>query len=123
MPRMTKEEFDKKYVDDRAVVNCKTEKEAIDFLKMAHQFGYKWESGKSFLHETYFDTYGEDTCYSISDGLYSEKQLYEELDRKIIEFSYDAIGVVETYISNERYNELLEAEKTLNSIKNQLGLK
>ena len=123
MPRMTKKEFDKKYVDNRVVVNCKTEEEATDFLRMAHHFGYKWESGKSFLQETYFDTYGENTCYSILEGLYSEKRLYEETNRKIIEFSYDAVGVVETYISNERYNELLEAEKTLNFIKNQLGLK
>ena len=123
MQRMTKEEFDKKYVDDRVVVNCKTEEEATDFLRMAHHFGYKWESGKSFLHETYFDTYGENTCYIISDGLFSEKQYYEESNKKIVEFSYDDVGVVETYISNERYNELLEAEKTLDSIKKQLGLK
>ena len=36
---MTKREFDRKYVGNTLAVNCKTFKEAVEFLKLAHDFG------------------------------------------------------------------------------------
>ena len=45
-------------------INCQTEKDCIDFLKMCDEVGIKWGSGSRASSVTYFDSYGKDTCYS-----------------------------------------------------------
>ena len=45
-------------------INCQTEEDCIDFLKMCDEVGVKWGSGSRASSVTYFDSYGKDTCYS-----------------------------------------------------------
>jgi len=72
-PRMTKEEFDGKYVGEDIAVNCPTEELANEFLKEADSHGYKWGTGDSYFGENNWDYYKEKTLYGIFRGRYGTK--------------------------------------------------
>ena len=78
------EEFMNK--DNKIVVHCKTEEEAIDFCKKMDEHGMKWCSGGSYLKNNEWNYYREETCYS-NKGEYTEKCWYEECGYKILEWS------------------------------------
>lgn len=46
------------------VVHCKTEEEAKDFCEQMHKHGMTWESRRSYLVYTNYETYKEKTCYT-----------------------------------------------------------
>ena len=83
-PKMSKEEFDKLYVGENLVVNCRTEELANEFLALANSFGYKWFSGKSYVEfKNYWVVSEENTCYNISKGTYGTTSYWLEKDYEI----------------------------------------
>lgn len=44
-------------------INCKTQEEARELLKMAHEKGWKWATDESLIGKTRWLKYGEKTCY------------------------------------------------------------
>ena len=67
------EEFKKGYF----VINCKTEKEDIDFLSYLYSKGIKWSSDTPLIKKTCWEEYREQTCYRYCFGLvYEEISLY-----------------------------------------------
>ena len=84
---MNKKEFDEKYVNDGKVVNCKTEKLANEFLKLADSFGYEWCSGAGLMSFSNWYVYKEKTTYDILDGVaYDSTTYYEDEGYTIVEY-------------------------------------
>ena len=52
------------FLKEKIAINCQTEEDCIDFLKMCDEVGIKWGSGSRASSFTHFDSYGKDTCYS-----------------------------------------------------------
>ena len=52
------------FLKEKIAINCQTEEDCIDFLKMCDEAGIKWLSGSLASSDTYFDYYRKDTCYS-----------------------------------------------------------
>ena len=52
------------FLKEKIAINCQTEEDCIDFLKMCDEVGIKWVSGSRASSVTHFDFYGKDTCYS-----------------------------------------------------------
>ena len=52
------------FLKGEIAINCQTEEDCIDFLKMCDEVGVKWGSGSRASSVTYFDSYRKDTCYS-----------------------------------------------------------
>lgn len=69
---------------ENEVVHCHTEKEAIEVLEIAHNLGYKWHTGISFIDDTCFYRYREKTCYLITSGQYCEISYCESIGKSII---------------------------------------
>lgn len=66
------------------VIHCKTEELANKVLKIAHEQGYKWCTGISYIDTNYYERYEKDTCYRIVDGEYSPRSYYESIGERII---------------------------------------
>lgn len=73
----------------KAVVKCKTTKEARDYLTMLHEHHYKWSSGESLMREdTNFNNYRSETCYKIkSDGLWFGNASCYSQTHEVIEYA------------------------------------
>lgn len=75
-------------IDDykgKYVMHCKTEKEAEIFCKYLHSIGRTWNTGDSYVPESYWDEYKESMCYSFNDGTYCDKHCFEERGYTILE--------------------------------------
>ena len=87
---MTKEEFFKKYVSGNKVVHCDTEKKAIEFMKLAHKFGFEWNGGAKLVDELSWERYREGTCYNLTyyknTVLYGPKYHYARNGKKVVPF-------------------------------------
>lgn len=83
---LTKEEFDKLYLCNNTVINCKAEELAIEFLTEAHEHGYKWCTGESYLSDNCWENHKDKTCYNICTRGFSDKGYYESKDYTIIDF-------------------------------------
>lgn len=83
---MTKEQFDKKYVGEELVVNCRTKELAKECLKLAHRFKYKWRTNESYVETSYWNGYRENNCYSFCNGTYRDKSYFVNKGYKIVEF-------------------------------------
>ncbi len=67
------------YKGQRVAMHCKTEEEANEFCRWKHNNGYKWRDGLFYVDETFFDTYRENSCYLLNDGMvYSVFQCKED---------------------------------------------
>jgi len=44
---------------------CTTEDVAIEFLKIAHNYGYTWRNFRFYNQDTFWNHYKEQTCYSL----------------------------------------------------------
>jgi len=84
---MNKKEFDNKYVGEGVVVNCKTEKLANQFLKLADKFGYKWCTDETYIRANRFEEYKNKTCYNLNYGTYCSINYSKEMNYNIIEFN------------------------------------
>lgn len=68
------------------VMHCSTNKMAETFLKFLHKHGKSWRTWGSYLEETYFECYKENTCYLFNEGMYGELKRVEEDKYNILEF-------------------------------------
>ena len=83
MRKFNWDEFKNK--DNKIVVHCKTEEEAVDFCKQMHEHGMKWCNGESYLKNTNYMR-NEGTCY-YGAGEYSSRVFAEKYNYKILEWS------------------------------------
>ena len=57
----------KELISSDTVVNCKTKKQAKNFLKYLHSQGYTWNNGNRLLDRlSYFDMYLNKTCFELT---------------------------------------------------------
>ena len=77
----------KKIYDFRdKAINCETEEEAKQLLKIAKNQGFKWIGGVEYDENyTYWDTYRKETVYFIIDGQYGN-MFTEGLEDSAIKF-------------------------------------
>lgn len=76
------------FMNEKIVVNCKTEEMAKDFLNFLYNQEFKWYSGSSLFNRTYWDRYKEDTIYS---GYFNKEISFGDiphvrLDKTIVEW-------------------------------------
>lgn len=69
------------------VMHCKTEEEAKDFLKVLDSLGLKWCDGMSYLKQTMWKCYKEDTCYYFTKGQWSCLEYFKGNNYTILEWS------------------------------------
>lgn len=84
MKKFNWDEFKNK--DNKIVVHCKTEEEAIDFCKQMYKHGMVWASGCSYLSYTRYGVHRDKTCYG-GDGGYQSYDYFEKHKYKILEWS------------------------------------
>lgn len=84
MKKFNWKEFKNK--DNKIVVHCKTEEEAVDFCKQMHEHGMKWRDGESYLECTEYERYLSKTCYS-GDGWFANYDFCKSEGYKILEWS------------------------------------
>lgn len=72
----------------KIAINCQTEEEAKEYLRMLDARGVVWPN-RNPLTETTFFRYGEDTCYRLREyGLcYSSSRFYENDGSSIYRYS------------------------------------
>lgn len=80
----------KKYNFDGIRISCKNKEDARRLLKIAHEQGYKWNSGKSYLEEMHWYDGVKEVHYDIVKGYYND-------------FSYDTIPSPDDVISFEEF--------------------
>jgi len=101
MKTLNKQQFDKLYVGEKKVVQCKTPDDAYEFLGMAHSFGYSGRGGWSYAENTHWNTYKENTRYNLFKGMYgdSSHRGYPNNKFEVIEFKKGGITMnkKETY--------------------------
>lgn len=59
-----------KILKEKLVINCQTEKEAIELLNAADDYGLSWCNEESYKEKTSYLKYEKETCYTIHDGVY-----------------------------------------------------
>lgn len=67
------------------VMHCSTNKMAETFLKFLHKQG--WRTWGSYLEETYFECYKENTCYLFNEGMFADLECAEENNYTVLEFN------------------------------------
>jgi len=72
------------FLKSRTVFHCETEEIANEFLKIAHDLGYKWWNGETYFDNNCWFLYEEMTCYNINESMYDECEYYNELCYEII---------------------------------------
>ena len=78
--------FKKKCLKEDVAVNCKTKKQAEQFLKWATSKGLKGADGRSYFRNTSWNDYGERTCYYLYDGMYSDNTFSKRHNHTILSF-------------------------------------
>lgn len=66
----------KEIMDPHAVIHCDTEEKAKVLLEYLHSAGRKWCNGKSYVKESNYSRYGEQTCYAVCIGEYCSLDWY-----------------------------------------------
>ena len=69
------------------VMHCKTEEEAKDFCKYLHSVGRKWCSDESYLSNTEWSRYKEDTVYYFYSGMFGSYKYAQDSNYTILEWS------------------------------------
>lgn len=68
---------------ENEVIHCETEEQANAICKLMHEAGLTWAYNESYLEETYFSTYKEQTCYNTKGGFYADLDFYKRNRFKI----------------------------------------
>lgn len=77
------------FLDNKIVINCQTEEEAVEFLRYCNLQGIKWCVGKDVLLErTNWNEHKECTCYRCEDYMmrYSYSNYYISEKYKVISY-------------------------------------
>lgn len=61
---------------ENTAVHCPTEELANKVLKVAHDNGYKWITGYSYISKNIWNCHKENTCYNIVNGSYADTHFY-----------------------------------------------
>lgn len=111
---------------EKIAVNCKTEKEAEEFLKMCDKEGLEWFGGDSLTDNNCWNTYKESTCYSNECDVQIASEKYNRAEGcKIITYTELMEGSKEELKlnNNEKLEKLIklgvrkkEHEEKLNSL-------
>lgn len=73
--------------NDKVVVHCSTEEQANKLLNIANAYGLKWCNKDSYIGNNNFGSYGDKTCYYLSDGTYCDLDYFRyKHNFSIIEF-------------------------------------
>jgi len=64
------------FLKSRTVFQCETEEIANEFLKIAHDLGYKWCDDDSYLLSNHWNSYKEETCYDIYYGMFADVECF-----------------------------------------------
>lgn len=75
------------YRNGHFAMHCKTEAEARDFCNYLHSIGRRWSTGASYLEETNYRYYGNNTCYNVNSGCYCGMNYYLREGFQILEWS------------------------------------
>lgn len=57
----------KRWENEKVVVHCRTEEEAIDFCQKMYNLRKKWKTGESYKN-THWNVLKEDSCYDFNKG-------------------------------------------------------
>ena len=66
----------KELFEGRNVFHCENEDVVNELLKIAHNLGYKWGNGRSYLDFNSWNLYKESSCYKIKTGHYGTVNYY-----------------------------------------------
>lgn len=64
----------KPFLGDKDVIWCPTEELAKQVLEIANKLGYEWRDKTSFIENSNWSVYKQETCYYISEGMFASKQ-------------------------------------------------
>ena len=67
----------KEAIKERTVVHCETEEEAKRILEMAHELGYKWSNGVSYIDDTKWLFKQSKMCYYLFDGNFTDYNYFK----------------------------------------------
>lgn len=67
------------------VIHTPTLKDAVELCRALHAMGMAWRSGEDYL-DYKFDTYEGETCYSLAEGLYADREWYTKCGRRIVPY-------------------------------------
>ena len=70
--------------NNRVAINCSSEKDAKELLEIAHNGGFKWCNGDSYLEKINWNEYKKDTCYCFYTGRYCNIILYADDNVEIL---------------------------------------
>ncbi len=100
--------------NDKIAVHCRTEEQAIDFCKQMHERGLKWRDGQSYLKDTNWKGYKEETAYG-GDGGFANFGYYKNNNYTILEWSdYEKEKNMNLELSNlteEQKKQIIELAK------------
>ena len=74
--------------DERCVMHCPTQESADIFLSHLSSIGESWCTGRSYIDDSRWYDYEEETCYLFSIGEYGDYDYFESEGYEILEF-YD----------------------------------
>ena len=67
------------------VIHCDTEEKAMKLLKAFDKAGHRWAAGNSYIEDTAWEVYEEDTCYSNTEG-FGDIVAFREYGYTVLEF-------------------------------------
>lgn len=79
--------FKEKLLKEGATIHLETEEQANALCKWLHFKNEKWSNGVSYLEETYWKVYKDNTCYRIYGGAYGDLDYYKEANIPVISFA------------------------------------
>ena len=105
-------------------VHCDTEEKAKDFLKECEKRDIGWSSGKKANHNTNWDSYKIDTCYSCyilreRELVYGSKHFFKKEGLEIIKWEIDEMKELtfKEVIANIKEGEVWESENNCCNIR------
>lgn len=83
------------------VMHCKTEEEAIQFLKCLESYGLCWCTTEKYCNKTNWHHHKEKTCYNFNEGTYGSIEIFADEESffgpyKILEWSDFMVGGTES---------------------------
>lgn len=64
-------------IKEGVVIHCETEEEAKRILGMAHELGYAWSNGESYIDSTNWWVRESTTCYYLFGGSYTNYRYFK----------------------------------------------
>lgn len=100
--------------NDNIAVHCATQEQATDFCKQMHEHGLAWHGGKSYLENTYWKIYKEETCYT-GYGAHADLEHYKNNNYTILEWSNygkeNSMNLELTNLTDEQKQQIIELAK------------